>query len=50
MLAPQERVRDVARYNSGCLIGNWNEDRELQRTMLRDLLCKKDTGTLRLDT
>ena len=43
------RVRDVTRYNATCLIGNWSEDRELQRTMMRDMLVKKGTGTLRLD-
>lgn len=30
-------------------IGNWYEERELRRSILKDLLGKKMTGTLRLD-
>ncbi|KXZ51142.1 hypothetical protein GPECTOR_13g629 [Gonium pectorale] len=42
-------MRDVTRFNPVCLIGNWAEDRELQRTILKDLLARKGTGTLKLD-
>lgn len=42
-------LRDSARYRPVTCIGNWQEDRELQRTILKDLLAKKGTGTLRLD-
>ncbi|EFJ51617.1 hypothetical protein VOLCADRAFT_87820 [Volvox carteri f. nagariensis] len=42
-------MRDVTRFNPVCLIGNWAEDRELQRTILKDLLSRKGTGTLKLD-
>ncbi|GFR43092.1 hypothetical protein Agub_g4100 [Astrephomene gubernaculifera] len=42
-------MRDVTRFNPACLIGNWAEDRELQRTILKDLLARKGTGSLKLD-
>ncbi len=42
-------MRDVTKYNPSVLIGNWQEDRELQRTILKDLLAKKGIGTLKLD-
>ncbi|GIL84233.1 hypothetical protein Vretimale_15863 [Volvox reticuliferus] len=42
-------MRDVTRFNPVCLIGNWAEDRELQRTILKDLLSRNGTGTLKLD-
>ena len=31
------------------LVGNWNEERELRRSIMRDMLVKKETGSLRLD-
>jgi hypothetical protein len=34
---------------SSVLIGNWDEERELRRTQLKDLLSKKSSGTLKLD-
>lgn len=48
-MADYNHLRDSARYQSTTLIGNWNEERELRRSILKDLLCKKTTGTLRLD-
>ncbi|KAG2498430.1 hypothetical protein HYH03_003688 [Edaphochlamys debaryana] len=42
-------MRDVGRYNASVLIGNWAEDRELQRTILKSLLAQKGTGSLKLD-
>mmetsp|Transcript_17107 Transcript_17107/g.36945 ORF Transcript_17107/g.36945 Transcript_17107/m.36945 type:complete len:401 (-) Transcript_17107:72-1274(-) len=42
-------LRDTARYQATTLIGGWYEERELRRSILKDLLAKKTTGTLRLD-
>lgn len=50
MAAARERTRDVTKFNATCLIGNWSEDRELQRTLLKQLLANKSTGTLKLDS
>eukprot|EP00201_Polytomella_parva_P017578 CAMPEP_0175071794 /NCGR_PEP_ID=MMETSP0052_2-20121109/19464_1 /TAXON_ID=51329 ORGANISM="Polytomella parva, Strain SAG 63-3" /NCGR_SAMPLE_ID=MMETSP0052_2 /ASSEMBLY_ACC=CAM_ASM_000194 /LENGTH=401 /DNA_ID=CAMNT_0016339051 /DNA_START=18 /DNA_END=1223 /DNA_ORIENTATION=+ len=44
-----QAAQDVFRYNPVCLIGNWNEDRELQRSILKDLLGNKARGTLKVD-
>lgn len=45
----RQQMRGDVRFNAVCLIGNWNEDRELQRTVLKDFLFKKDTGRLKID-
>lgn len=42
-------MRGDVRFNATCLIGNWNEDRELQRTVLKDFLFKRETGSLKID-
>lgn len=34
---------------SGTCLGNWAEERELRRTILKDMMAKKTMGTLRLD-
>lgn len=37
------------RYMPHCLMGNWSEEVELKRTVLKDFLQKKETGTLQID-
>lgn len=37
------------RYSPSSLMGNWSEEVELKRTVLKDFLQKKETGTLQVD-
>lgn len=37
------------RYMPHCLMGNWSEETELKRTVLKDFMLKKETGSLQLD-
>jgi hypothetical protein len=42
-------LKDSARYRPVTMMGNWQEDRELQRSVLKNLLAHKGAGSLRLD-
>lgn len=42
-------LNDTARFQATSLIGNWVEEKELRRSILKDCLGKKSTGSLRLD-
>ena len=43
------RCCSMPRGQATSLIGNWLEERELRRSILKDALSKKMTGSLRLD-
>lgn len=40
----------TTKYQPSTLIGNWNEDRELQRSLLKELITARMTGTGKLGT
>eukprot|EP00798_Chlamydomonas_sp_ICE-L_P018594 gene18594-25106_t len=42
-------LHDTARFQSSTLVGNWNEEREMRRSMMKDLLAKRGSGTMKLD-
>ena len=44
-----EHLKGSSRFDSTTLINNWAEDRELQRSLLKDVLARKMTGVLKLD-
>lgn len=42
--------RETRTFNTRTLIHNWAEDRDMQRTLLKELVSRKITGTLKLDS
>lgn len=46
----QQQQKGGVKYAPRTLVGNWNEDIELQRAVLTDFLSKKETGRLKIET
>ncbi|MEW5306868.1 MAG: hypothetical protein WDW36_009305 [Sanguina aurantia] len=42
--------RETRKFNTRTLIHNWAEDRDMQRTLMKELVSRKITGTLKLDS
>ncbi|GAX80724.1 hypothetical protein CEUSTIGMA_g8159.t1 [Chlamydomonas eustigma] len=49
MMEGYSHLNDTARFQATSLIGNWLEERELRRSILKECLAKKSSGSLRLD-
>lgn len=53
VLIPTEQYSEltsvICTVQATSLVGNWNEERELKRSVLKDLLTRKMTGSLKLD-
>ena len=45
----KQQLQGSGKYNSKCRIGNWNEDLEMEETVLKDYLAKRTNGTLKVD-
>ena len=45
----KQQLQGSGKYNSKCRIGNWNEDLEMEETLLKDYLSKKERGQLKVD-
>jgi hypothetical protein len=45
----KQQLEGSVRYGAQCLVGNWNEDSALQKTILKDFVSRKETGTLIMD-
>ena len=45
----RQQLQGSLRYANSVLVGNWNEDRCVKETVLKDFLHKADTGTLKID-
>lgn len=43
-------MRGGVKFGASCMVGNWFEDREIQRTIIKEFLAKKEMGTLKSDT
>ena len=44
----KQQLEGSVRYTQ-CLVGNWSEDSELKKTILKDFTSRKETGTLIMD-
>ncbi len=45
----KQQLQGSGKYNSKCRIGNWNEDLEMEETVLKDYLSKRENGCLKVD-
>lgn len=45
----RQQLQGSLRYKESTLIGNWNEDRCMKDTVLKDFLAKADAGDLKID-
>jgi hypothetical protein len=45
----KQQLQGSARYGGGVLLGNWNEDRCIKETILKDFLDRCGTKQLKID-
>ena len=45
----RQQLQGSLRYANSVLVGNWNEDRSVKETVLKDFLHKADSATLKID-
>lgn len=45
----KQQLQGSVRYAPNCLVGNWNEDVEVQDIKLKDFHRRREEGSLKLD-